>query len=67
MIILSFLSLFFSVLSHDYYLLPFTWKNVSNLKEGKEYNLVLETSHTEIYIKIVARYLSSYTFSCFYI
>ncbi len=60
MIILLFLSLFFSVLSHDYYLLPFTWKNVSNLKKGEEYNLILEASHAEIYITIVADYLSSH-------
>ena len=36
------LSLFFSVLSFEYDLLPFTWKNFSVLEAGGEYNLFLE-------------------------
>jgi len=44
------LSLFFSVLSHDYNMLPFIWKNFSIAKEGEEFNLFLKASHSLINI-----------------
>ena len=57
------LSLFFSVLSFEYDLLPFTWKNFSVLGAGYEYNLFLEASCTILSITITKDKYSEISFN----